>query len=82
MIRWLDKELAAIRNTRADLIGETIRGEFVHLEFMSENRRFFELRMAGYDLEIYQASGRHPYQVLVYVGRGKLRMGGHSRVPR
>src|SRR6266542_5118282 len=79
--RWLDKELPAIRNTRADLIGETIAGEFVHLEFMSMNRRFFELRMAGYYVEIYQASGRHPYQVLVYVGREKLRMGGHFKSP-
>ena len=30
--RWLDKELPAIRNTRADLIAETIGGEIVHLE--------------------------------------------------
>jgi hypothetical protein len=77
--RWLDKELPAIRNTRADLIGETIGGEFVHLEFMSENQKFFELRMVGYYVEIYQASGRHPHQVLVYVGREKLRMGGHFK---
>jgi len=44
--RWLDKELPAIRNTRADLVGETAGGEIVHLEFMSENQKFFELRMA------------------------------------
>ena len=49
--RWLDKELPAIRNTRADLIAETIGGEIVHLEFMSENKKFFELRMAGYYVE-------------------------------
>ena len=49
--RWLDKELPAIRNTRADLIAETIGGEIVHLEFMSENQKFFELRMAGYYVE-------------------------------
>src|SRR5205823_2765767 len=64
--RWLDKELPAIRNTRADLVGETAGGEIVHLEFMSENQKFFELRMAGYYVEIYQASGRHPRQSLVY----------------
>jgi len=34
----------------------------VHLEFMSENQNFFELRMAGYYVEIYQAYGRHPRQ--------------------
>jgi hypothetical protein len=79
--RWLDKELPAIRNTRADLIGETIGGDFVHLEFMSENQRFFELRMAGYYVEIYQSCGRHPRQALVYVGRAKLRMGGHFKSP-
>ena len=58
--RWLDKELPTIRNTRVDLLGETIGGEFVHLEFMSENQKLFELRMAGYYAEIYQAVGRHP----------------------
>ena len=47
VMRWLDKELPAIRNTRADLVGETIGGELVHLEFMSVNQTFFELRMAG-----------------------------------
>jgi hypothetical protein len=79
--RWLDKELPAIRNTRADLIGEIVGGDIVHLEFMSENRKFFELRMAGYYVEIYQACGKHPRQALVYVGRGKLRMTGHFRSP-
>src|SRR6266704_5492222 len=70
--RWLDKELPAIRNTRADLIGETTSGEIVHLEFMSENQKLFELRMVGYYAEIYQAWGRHPRQALVYVGRTSL----------
>ena len=79
--RWLDKELPAIRNTRADLIGETIGGEFVHLEFMSENQKFFDLRMAGYYVEIYQGCGTHPHQALVYVGRNKLRMSGHFKSP-
>jgi len=81
VMRWLDKELPAIRNTRADLVGETIGGELVHLEFMSVNQTFFELRMAGYYAEIYQASGRHPHQALVYVGREKLRMSGHFKSP-
>src|SRR5882762_1184880 len=70
--RWLDKELPAIRNTRADLIGETVGGDIVHLEFMSENKNLFELRMAGYYVEIYQAQGKHPRQALIYVGREKL----------
>ena len=79
--RWLDKELPAIRNTRADLIGETVGGDIVHFEFMSVNQKFFELRMAGYYAEIYQACGRHPRQALVYVGRTKLRMSGHFKSP-
>src|SRR5262249_29819393 len=79
--RWRDKELPTIRNTRVDLLGETMGGEFVHLEFMSENQTFFELRMVGYYAEIYQALGRHPRQALVYVGRAKLRMSGHFRSP-
>ena len=79
--RWLDKELPAIRNTRADLIGETMSGEIVHFEFMSENQKFFELRMAGYYAELHQALGGHPRKALVYVGRAKLRMGGHFKNP-
>src|SRR5260221_13606653 len=79
--RWLDNELPTIRNTRVDLLGETIGGEFVHLEFMSENQNLFELRMAGYYVEIYQACGKHPRQALVYVGRAKLRMHGHFKSP-
>src|SRR4051812_40889340 len=79
--RWLDKELPAIRNTRADLLGETSSGEMVHLEFMSANRKLFELQMAGYYVEIYQACGRHPRQALVYVGREKLRMSGSFKSP-
>ena len=79
--RWLDKELPAIRNTRADLIGETVDGETVHLEFMSENQKFMGLRMVGYYAEVYQACGRHPHQVLVSVGRKKLRMRGHFKSP-
>jgi len=79
--RWLDKELPSIRNTRADLIGETVGGDIVHLEFMSVNQKFMELRMAGYYVEIYQACGKHPRQALVYVGRSKLRMAGHFKSP-
>src|SRR5260370_28652202 len=48
---------------------------------MSQNQKFFELRMAGYYVEIYQAWGRHPRQALVYVGREKLRTGGHFKSP-
>jgi hypothetical protein len=48
---------------------------------MSENQKLFELRMAGYYAEIYQALGRHPRQAVVYVGRGKLRMRGHFKSP-
>jgi len=79
--RWLDKELPTIRNTRADLVGETSGGDIVHLEFMSKNQNLFELRMAGYYVEIYHAKGMHPYQVLIYVGQEKLRMGGYFKSP-
>ena len=51
---------------RADLVGEIVTGDIVHLKFMSKNQKLFELRMAGYDVEIYQAEGKHPYQLLVY----------------
>jgi len=48
---------------------------------MSENRKLFEHRVAGYYVEIYRAWSRHPRQALVYVGQAKLRMNGHFKSP-
>jgi len=48
---------------------------------MSRNQNLYELQMAGYYVEIYLASGKHPDQVLVYVGREKLRMRDHFKSP-
>lgn len=71
---WLDKELPEIRNTRADMLGETANGDLMHLEFHSDNARFTEPRMAGYYVEIYRLFGRHPIQILIYVGREPLKL--------
>ena len=71
---WLDKELPEVRNTGADMRGETADGELLHFEFQIDNARFTELRMAGYYVYIYRLFGRHPIQILIYVGRERLRL--------
>ncbi len=79
--RWLDKELPDVRNTRADMLGETKEGQIVHLEFQSDIPKVLGLRMAGYYVEIYRRFDRHPIQVLIYVGRAKLRLNPRFKSP-
>ena len=79
--RWLDKELPDVRNTRADMLGETKEGQIVHLEFQSDIPKVLGLRMAGYYVEIYRLFDRHPLQVLIYVGRAKLRLNPRFKSP-
>ncbi len=71
---WLDQELPEMRNHRADMVGRTEQGEIVHLEFQSSNEPFMEVRMAAYYIDLVQKFGHHVRQVLVYVGRDRLRM--------
>jgi hypothetical protein len=35
--RWLDVELPKVQNQRADLLGQTVVGDIVHLELQSSN---------------------------------------------
>ncbi len=55
------------------MVGRTEQGDIVHLEFQSGNVQFMEVRMASYYIDLVGKFGRHPRQVLIYVGREKLR---------
>ena len=63
-----------MRNTRVDLLGETVAGELVHIELQSSNDPAMPLRMAEYCLRVFRLFGRFPRQVLVYVGEAPMRM--------
>ncbi len=81
VVRWLNPELPKVRNKRADLIGETSEGDVVHIEFQSGNVQAMEVRMAAYYVELLERFGRHTRQVLLYVGRDKLRMKSLLKTP-
>jgi len=72
--RWLDVELPKVQNQRADLLGETVEGEIVHLELQSANDALMPLRMAEYCLAVLRRYGRIPRQVVFYIGESPLRM--------
>ncbi len=81
LAKWLNVELAEVRNTRVDLLGETTAGELVHLELQSSNDATMPLPMAEYCLRMFRQFGRFPRQVVVYVGAAPPRMETKLRGP-
>jgi len=76
---WLDVELPKVRNTRADLLGETADKSLIHLELQSANDATMPVRMAEYCLGVYRLFGTFPRQVLLYVGEAPLHMASELR---
>jgi predicted transposase YdaD len=72
--RWLSVELPEVRNTRADLLGETVSGELLHLELQSSNDPRMPLRMAEYCLRVFRQFQKFPRQIVLYVGSAALKM--------
>jgi hypothetical protein len=79
--KWLDVELPEVRNTRVDLLGETARGDLIHIELQSTNDPTMPLRMAEYYLRVFRLFGKFPEQILVYVGDAPLHMEAELRAP-
>jgi hypothetical protein len=46
VVRWLNVETPQVLSSRADLLGATSEGEFVHIELQSTNDPDMALRMA------------------------------------
>jgi predicted transposase YdaD len=80
--RWLNVELPEIGNRRADLLGETGRGELIHIELQNQNDIAMPLRMAEYCLRIYRTQRKFPRQIVLYVGKDRLRMKAELVGPR
>jgi predicted transposase YdaD len=78
---WLNVELPEVQNTRVDLVGQTLAGEFVHIEIQSANDPAMPLRMAEYALRLYRRLGKFPYQTVLYVGSDPLRMSAELTHP-
>jgi Domain of unknown function (DUF4351) len=72
--KWLDVELPKVRNLRLDLLGETAAGGLIHVELQSRNEGAMPLRMAEYCLGVFRLFGRFPKQIVLYVGRPRLKM--------
>ena len=73
--RWHNIEFPEVRNRRADLMGETAEGEFVHVELQSTNDSDMAQRMLEYSAAANRAFGRFPHQLVLYVGAAPARMG-------
>jgi hypothetical protein len=80
--RWLNVELPEIGNRRADLLGETDRGDLIHIELQNQNDIAMPLRMAEYCLRIYRTLRKFPRQIVLYVGKDRLRMKAELVGPR
>ena len=67
-------ELPHLRAPRVDLLGETESGELIQVELQTTNDPAMPLRMLEYGIAIARRHGRFPRQIVVYVGRDRLRM--------
>ena len=80
--RFLNIEFSSTRARRADLIVEQEDGELTHLEFQSTNDPDMPWRELEYYTLLYRQRGRIPRQMVLYVGRAKLRMAGKIEHPK
>jgi predicted transposase YdaD len=74
VVRWLPTELPKVQNLRVDLLGEMADGELVQIEVQSTNQPGIGFRMLEYLVHVNRLYGRVPRQILLYVGRDRLRM--------
>ncbi len=71
---WHNAELPVVQARQPDLLGETARGELVHVELQSTNDPTMAERMLKYSVAIHEKFGRYPHQLVLYVGRNPLKM--------
>ena len=72
--RWHNVELPVVQNLRADMLGETADGQLLHIELQSGNDAQMASRMLEYAAAINRQMGRLPQQLVLYVGRERMRM--------
>lgn len=79
--RWHHVELPEVRNLRVDLLGESSDKRLVHIELQSTHDSDMALRMLEYSAAVFRQFGRFPEQIVLYVGRPRLRITGVLRGP-
>ena len=78
--RWPNVEISSVKQSRVDLLGESPDGRLLQIEFQSRNDRTMWERMLKYGVAVLDKYGRYPKQVVLYVGKDRLRMEGTYRV--
>jgi hypothetical protein len=71
---WLDIELPQMELPRMDLLGRLSGGRLAHFELQSGNDDRMPERMAGYALGVFRQFREFPKQIVLYIGREKVRM--------
>lgn len=79
--RWHNVEMRVVRERRVDLLGETSRGQLVHIELQSTNEARMGERMLEYAVDINNQFGCFPDQIVLYVGYDPLRMKSRMAAP-
>ena len=74
VVQWLDVETLKVESRRLDLLCKLSDGGLLHIELQSSNDQEMPARMAEYALAIRRRHGTIPRQIVLYVGRGPLRM--------
>ncbi|MCC6362052.1 MAG: hypothetical protein IT165_00930 [Bryobacterales bacterium] len=72
--RVLTTELPKVENLRPDLLFELVDDRIVHLELQAQPVIFFGHRMLGYRQRIWEAYRRVPLQIVLWLGKGPVRV--------
>ena len=78
---WIDPHFPQALNMEADLVGELEGGGLVHFEIQSRNDILMPQRMFRYCAGLFWRRRMLPRQILLYVGRERLRMIGRVAGP-
>ncbi len=80
--RFLNIEFPSTKTRRVDLLVEETDGALTHLEFQGDNDLHMPWRELEYYALIFLQTGKMPRQIVIYVGRGKLRMTARIEHPQ
>jgi hypothetical protein len=76
---FLSSDLPQVRSQRADLVGEARDATLFHVELQSTNDDRIAFRMLDYLVAIEQKLGQVPRQLVLYAGKGAMRMEGRIK---
>ncbi len=74
VVRWLEVESLKVEARHMDLLCQLADGGLLHIELQSTNDPDMPLRMAEYGLAVKRRYQKMPRQIVLYVGRGPMRM--------